>query len=132
MELFVIILIVVVIIGALLGGRSFGGTIRKGCGFIVFLFLIIIGASLYLYWINNDPAPSEEVSPIIKSGYFIVKQNCGTYEKPNIDSEISGYLETGQELYIKNINKYKYFYEFNKEDGKKSYVLKDHLRIKLE
>jgi len=35
MELFVILLIVVIIIGAFLGGRNLGDTVRKGCGCLV-------------------------------------------------------------------------------------------------
>ncbi len=48
MEILVILLIIAIIIGALLGGKSFGGTVRKGCGFIFWFVLIvaIIGAFL--------------------------------------------------------------------------------------
>lgn len=38
----VILFIVVVIIGALLGGNSFGGTIRSGCGCISVVLIIIV------------------------------------------------------------------------------------------
>lgn len=37
----VAILVVVIILGALAGGRSFGGTIRKGCGCLIWIVVII-------------------------------------------------------------------------------------------
>ena len=49
MEL-VVLLIVIIILGALAGGNSFGETVRKGCGFLVVIiailvvFLLIIGS----------------------------------------------------------------------------------------
>ena len=36
------LLIIIVIIGALLGGNSFGETIRKGCGFLLVIILILL------------------------------------------------------------------------------------------
>ena len=46
MELIVGLFIVVVILGALFGGKSFGGTIRTGCGILILLaiLLVVIGA----------------------------------------------------------------------------------------
>jgi hypothetical protein len=55
----IIIFVVIIFLGALLGGNSLGESIRMGCGFILF---IIIG--LYFYnkcssgSINNEPHPS--------------------------------------------------------------------------
>ncbi len=128
MEVLVVFLIIIIIIGAILGGRSFGGTIRAGCGFFIALLILIIG-----YWLfiaspeTNEDSAEEAVSSRIDNGYFIVKRNCETYTKPNKDSEISGYVEAGQEMYIENLNKYNYFYELKGDDGTKSYILKENL-----
>jgi len=40
-EILIIIFIFIVIAGALLGGKSFGGTIRKGCGCLAALLVIM-------------------------------------------------------------------------------------------
>lgn len=132
MEIFIIILIVIIILGALIGGKNLGDTVRKGCGCIVLLLIIIlIGGIIYsTSGPNEDSTPQEAILSSNDYAYFIVKQNCETYIKPNKNSEISGYFEAGQELYIKNMNKFNYFYEVNEDNGRKSYILKDNLRKK--
>jgi heme A synthase len=47
MELLVI-LAVVIVIGAILGGNSFGETVRKGCGCITIIILLLIAAAIYV------------------------------------------------------------------------------------
>jgi len=42
----VIILIVIVILGVLVGGESFGDTLRKGCGCVI--TIIVIGIIIFL------------------------------------------------------------------------------------
>lgn len=125
-----VLLIVIIILGALFGGKYFGDTIRKGCGCLVLLLVIIIGA--IIIYISEDSTPQEKASSSNDYGYFIVKQNSETYTKPNKNSEISGYIESGQELYIVNVNKFNYFYEVSEDNGSKSYILKDNLRRKIE
>ena len=135
MDIFIIILIVIIILGALIGGKNLGDTVRKGCGFFVFLLIIIIGAIIYTINISDtkkDSSPQEKVSTSNDNAYFIVKQNCETYTKPNKNSKILGQLETGKEIYIENINKFNYFYEVNEGNGRKSYILKDNLKKKIE
>ena len=47
MELLVGLFILVVILGALFGGKSFGGTIRTGCGvLLLFVFALIVLISI--------------------------------------------------------------------------------------
>ncbi|MCD6542957.1 MAG: SH3 domain-containing protein [Flavobacteriaceae bacterium] len=130
-----IILIVIIIFGALIGGKNLGDTVRKGCGCFVFLLIIIIGAIIYTINISekkNDSTHHEKVLKSYDHAYFIVKQNCATYTKPNKNSKISGYLEAEEELYIENVNKFNYFYEVIEDNGKKSYILKGCLRKKME
>lgn len=125
-----VLLIIIIIVGALLGGRYLGDIIRKGCGCLVILLwiLIFIAIANYVYdWKNSADSASG-----IEYGYFVVKEDCEIYTKPNIESEIAGYLQAGQELNIDNINKYNYFYEVKGTDGRKSYVLKGRLRRIIE
>jgi hypothetical protein len=138
MDIFItlgIFLIVLIIFGALVGGKNLGDTVRKGCGCFIFLLILIIGAITIIYTITisetkKDSNSQEKVSTSNNNTYFIVKQNCETYTKPNKKSKISGYLESGEELYIKNINKFNYFYEVTENNGEKSYILKGYLRKK--
>lgn len=37
----VVLFIIIVILGALAGGNSFGGTVRKGCGCLVAIFVVM-------------------------------------------------------------------------------------------
>jgi hypothetical protein len=129
------LLIVVIILGALLGGKSFGGTVRKGCGFLILVVIIIIAISVFFYWQSEskkDPNNKEAVSSSNVPAYFIVKQDCQTYTEPDIKSDISGHVEVGKELLVENINKFNYFYELSDEDGKKSYVRKECLIKKIK
>lgn len=124
--------IIVVIIGALLGGKSFGGTIRKGCGFFVMLVIIAIAMSVYSSRIDleNGPENQEVSSTVDKSARFVVKENCQTYTQPNIKSDSSGNLENGRDLFVEDINKFDYFYEITNGNGKKEFVRKECLKIK--
>jgi uncharacterized protein YpmB len=133
MEILIPLLIVIIILGAILGGKSFGGTVRKGCGFIILLIIIIVALGVIFYSESeskNSPNNKEAASSSNASAYFIVKQDCQTYTKPNIKSNISGHLEVGKELLVKNVNKFNYFYEVSDEKGKNSYVRKECLIIK--
>jgi len=128
MEILITLLIVIIIVGALLGGKSFGGTIRKGCGFLILLVVIIAAIGVFFYWRSESKMDSnnrEAVSSSDATAYFIVKLYCQTYTKPNIKSDTSGHLEVGEELFVETVNKFNYFYEFSDETGKKNYVKKD-------
>ena len=48
MEYLVIFLIVVVILGALAGGKSFGETISQGLGCLVIIIVVIVGIALFV------------------------------------------------------------------------------------
>jgi len=116
MEILIPLLIVLIIIGALLGGKSFGGTIRKGCGFLI--FLLILGAVIGVLWTDDD------------SANFFASENCQIYSKPNIESDTSGNLEIGKEFFVDDINKFNYFYEITDENEKKVFVRKECLKRK--
>ena len=127
MEIVITLLIIAIILGALLGGKSFGGTVKKGCGFLILLVIIIFTLGLIFYSLPNSkkaPHDKEEVSSSNASAYFIVKKNCQTYKKPNIESDPSGQLEVGKELLVENVKKFNYFYELSDENGKTMYVRK--------
>lgn len=127
MEIVITLLIIAIILGALLGGKSFGGTVKKGCGFLISLVIIIVTIGLIFYSLpdsTKSPNDKEEVSPSNASAYFIVKKNCQTYIKPNIESDPSGHLEVGKELFVENIKKFNYFYELSDENGKIEYARK--------
>lgn len=130
MEL-VVLLVIVIFIGALLGGNSFGGTVRKGCGFLLMLVIIIAIAISVLFYSRTNSKKTHEDQEVV-STHFTVKENCLTYIKPNIESEVSGKLEIGKEFFIENVNKYKYFYEITNKNGKKTFVRKNCLKIKAK
>jgi uncharacterized protein YpmB len=131
MEFLIVLLVIAIIIGAIFGGKSFGGTVRIGCGFIIMIVIIIavLGAVIYAVSEYNDASNNTEAVSSSPT-YFIVKQDCQTYTKPDIESDISGQLEKGEEILVKNANKFKYFYEVTDEIGKTSYVRKECLKIK--
>lgn len=133
MELLVLLLIVVIIIGALLGGKSLGGTVRKGCGCLILLAVITIAVSVFYYSQTDSKETHEDkksFSATNNSVYFIVKENCQTFIKPNIESDVSGNLEIGTEYFVEDINKFNYFYEITDKNGRKSFVRKDCLKRK--
>ena len=135
MEILVPLLIAIIIFGALVGGKSFGGTIRKGCSFLVLLVILILAIGLFFYpWGCSDKNPDnqEAVTTTDGSAYFIVKKDCQSYAKPNIESDKLEYIEKGKELFIENVHKYNYFYEISEEDGTISYVRKECLARKTE
>jgi hypothetical protein len=96
---------------------------------MIVIIIAVLGAIIYAVSEYND-APNNTEAVSSSPTYFIVKQDCQTYTKPNIESEISGHLDEGEELLVKNTNKYKYFYEVSNDDGETSYVRKDYLRLK--
>jgi len=126
MEALIVFLIVIIILGALLGGKSFGSTVRIGCGFFILLVVIAIGVIFYLRSESKTvPNNNDAVSSSVVSAYFIVKQDCQTYTKPNIKSDSSEHLEIGKEFSVENTNKFNYFYEVTDENAEKSYVRKE-------
>jgi uncharacterized protein YgiM (DUF1202 family) len=101
----------------------------------MWLFNIISGyyySGKFFFYVQSestsDPDSKEAVSSSNATSYFTVKQDCQTYTKPDIESDISGHLELGEELLIENVNKFNYFYELTDENGKNSYVRKECLQ----
>lgn len=133
MELIILLLILVIILGALLGGKSFGETVRKGCGFLILLVIIVIGIGIFYYSQTNSkktPVNQDVISTGDNSAYFIVKENCKSHIKPNIESDVSRNLEIGEEFFVKDINKFNYFYEITDKNKKKTFVRKECLKRK--
>ena len=125
---FLIFLIVIIIIGALLGGKSFGGTVRKGCGF---LLLLIIGVFFYSQTDSKNTDDNQDAISITdNSAYFISKEKCQTYIKPNIESDVSGSIEIGMDFFVEDVNKFTYFYELTCENKKSTFVKKECLKRK--
>ncbi|NNC94922.1 MAG: hypothetical protein HKN92_05120 [Chitinophagales bacterium] len=115
MEL-VALLVIVIIVGALLGAKSLGGTIRTGCGCIS--LVIIVGIILIGLRMNTSDSNTN----------FEVIQHCKTYTKPDINSEVNGSVNAGVEIYVEDKDKYNYFYEVETNSGDKYYILKENLR----
>jgi hypothetical protein len=133
MEILVPLLIIVIIVGAILGGKSFGGTIRKGCGFLVVIIVLILAIVFILYTrteLKEDSTNQKEVSITHESAYFYVNQDCQAYTKPNIESDTSEYLNLGTELFVENVNKFIYFFEVINENEDKIYIRKEFLTKK--
>lgn len=116
-----------------------GGRTKSKFGVIILYLIIILSIGAILYFqpesnIQNEsintPVKKEGASSGIASGYFIVKENCPTYTKANIKSSISGYLVAGNEIFVTNINQFKYFYPITDKNGRMRYVKKECLRNK--
>jgi hypothetical protein len=75
---FISIIIGLCILGALLGGESFGECLRLGVGFIIFLCLIV-------YFYNKDPEP-KPYTPVIPQC-----ERCGGDGELN-ESELNNFL----------------------------------------
>lgn len=124
MELLVF-LVIIIILGALLGGKSFGDTIRKGCGcslfLVILMFALLIITGIFL---AVGTKTHHKITPFEQT-YFIAKQDCETYTKPDIKSDTTGYLRVGEELTVENTNLFNYFYKITDKKGKSSYVRKE-------
>lgn len=116
----------VILIGAILGGNTLGGTVRKGCGFLA--LVIVLGSILLMVLQNLDerkiPDDKEVITTVDDSVYFEVKNDCPTYVRPNIESEISGGLIIGEEYFVEEADKFNYFYEITDNSGEKVFVRK--------
>lgn len=124
-------MVVIIIIGALLGGKSFGETVRKGCGFLMLLVIIAIGIFFYSRTdLKKTPEDQEVISTVDNSVHFVVKENCQTYIKPNIESASSRNLEMGKDYFVEDINKFNYFYEITNKNGKKLFIREECLKRK--
>lgn len=132
MDTLIVLFIIVIIIGAFLGGDSFGGTIRKGCGCLIILALgIMIGISLIIETESDNASEDQDsISNAVNSAYFIVQENCQVYVKPDIESDEAGNLAIGNELFVYDINKFNYFYEFTDANGLKAFIRKECLKRK--
>ena len=128
METLIPLLIVAIIIGAILGGKSFGETVRKGCGFLIMLLIIALVIAVFSIILTNsekDTENQEVISTADNSAYFIVKKDCQTYIKPNIESDVTGSLEIGKSFFVEDIHKFNYFYKVIDENKNKTYARKE-------
>lgn len=133
MEELLTLLVIVIIIGALLGGKTFGGTVRKGCGCLILLIIVaIVVVKCTNSRINSKKTleNQEIISVGNNSAYFIVKENSQTYTKPNIESDSAGNLKSGEVIFVEAINQFNYFYEIADENGKNVFVRKKCLKRK--
>ena len=119
------IFVIVVILGALFGARSFGGTVKRGCGI---LFLIAaVGTLLLLFLISSSRTtgePQEEVSTEDSPTTFVADKSCVLYSKPNIQSDSVGVTKAGDTYEVEDADRYKYFYKLSYEHGSTFYVRK--------
>ena len=87
MEALVIIFIVVIILGALFGGKSFGGTIKNGLGCMVF---IAIGLFLLILIMSSSDKP--EPDKVASKAYSEPKLELQRTPR-NINEELKAYSE---------------------------------------
>ncbi|MDR5589011.1 hypothetical protein ACWBC2_06155 [Salegentibacter agarivorans] len=125
-----VLLAVVLIIGALLGGKSFGGTVRKGCGFLIILLVLGIIVIGIFYYSKTDTEDQESIPTLENSPNYIATENCATYSKPDIESTSEGSLETGNNYLVEDSSKFKYFYEITFKNGEKLFVRQECLERK--
>ena len=113
-----------IIIGALLGGRTFGETVRKGCGCMAVVLLIFLGLFAFLVIIPNAEPTYD---PVEEAAYltFIATDNCTAYASPDISSNVVGELESGRKYVVQNADRFQYFYEVARSDDIIQYVRKE-------
>jgi hypothetical protein len=124
------ILIVIVILGALLGGKGFGSVVRRGCGFVL---LLIIGAVVIIFigvWydqsatITEPPGSNRNSLSTDNGAYFQAKETCPIYSKPDIDSDTLDFLKFDSQIWVENPDRYKYFYTLIENNQDVGYVRK--------
>jgi hypothetical protein len=126
-----ILLVIVVLIGALLGGESFGGTIRKGCGFLFLVGIGLIVLSLFTCpRLNMDDAGETDTKYQVpaSSERFLVQQSSPLYSKPDVQSDTMAVLRIGDEVVVPDPDRYTYFYWMHTAAGLDGYVRKDCLK----
>jgi outer membrane protein assembly factor BamE (lipoprotein component of BamABCDE complex) len=129
MEGIIFLLIVIIIFGALLGGKTFGGTVRKGCSLLLAVLLVLFGAYFFLNSnAEEDSTHSDTIPTIIEKSNYISKHKCALYEKADINSEVIRYIEEGEYFNVRDKDKFNYFYEVFDDDLGHCYILKDDLK----
>ena len=121
---FVVLFIVILIIGALLGGKNLGDTFRKGCGCFVILILLLVFGSIYFFSNYYHTNENKEITEQKLS--YTLTSDSDVYLKPDINSEVIGYAFEGEEFEVSEPQKFNYFYEVKLENGQNAYLLKDH------
>ena len=71
METLIPLLIIIIIIGAILGGKSFGDTVRKGCGFLIILLIIAFVIILIAPWNSKRKNNQETINSTYVSAYLL-------------------------------------------------------------
>lgn len=105
---FLVLLGIIVLIGALFGAKSFGGTIRVGCGLLILLAIGIFVLILLFGESNSNENGSGKQSPTAKT--LTATDTCLIYIEPDINSNSIGRLSVGQSFQVQNPSRYKYFY----------------------
>lgn len=118
---FLILLVIVIIIGALLGAKTFGGTVKRGCGFILIAVLLLV--ALFVYQCGDGSQDPQE--PDRESTAFIAFKACVCYQRPDVKSDSLDLLSEGDTAWVEAPGKFKYFYKFKKRSGKAVYVRKN-------
>lgn len=125
---FVALVLGIALLGALLGGRSFGETLRKGCGCLSGILLVAFLGTLTVFLIglsaeDTPPAPVPRARP--DAGPYRVTRATPAHARPDIRSDTLLFLEPGTPLRVEEPERFRYFYGFTTGEGQRAYVLKD-------
>ena len=94
------------------------------------LFIIGIVVIGIFYYSKPDTEDQESLPTLENSPNYKATENCTTYSKPDIESTSEGSLERGEDYFVENSSKFKYFYEITSKNGEKLFVMKGCLESK--
>ncbi|MFM8342428.1 MAG: tetratricopeptide repeat protein, partial [Methylomonas sp.] len=139
----VILIIVVVIVGALFGGESFGGTIRTGCGTLLFLLLLSIFIVFFVLTYSgnsknlefNKPQALENM-PVQPVGDYLLFNTQASYDYIDqysaIDKMIAAVINGDESKFMEEKSKIESSGKSIRGDRKAARILNDKALVDLK
>ncbi len=120
-------LALIVIVGALVGGKSLGGTIRLGC---LTISALTIGLLILVAIMSNgsEEIPENEKENQSSPALLMAIDTCQSYSQPDINSAPKGKIQPETQFEVSNPLRYKYFYKITTSIGETVYVQKSCLQ----